>query len=516
MSRPYITFLMIAYNTEQYIEQCVGSILGQTEKNINVFVRNNGSTDRTGEILQRLAHADPRLHVVENAKNWHDDAGNYFIKDGLVAIWPIPQGELLGEYITIVDSDDWLDPTFAEKTYRCASQNQPDIVACGANFNCNGKVIGVRMPPNVVFADLAKDRNPVKKNFGFFYNAFRVWWGKLFRSDFFLKEYDFAWRSINARQFLDTAMMLRYLQKCAGFASVCEPLYQFRQRDDSTYVSTRAPDSERILEAEHLWIASRETLSVFDAATQENLDFLCALNWAYIKEYLPGFRAAGDVPTDRQLGWLAATFNSPILSHYIRGTEKEVAETAMEYTQIICEREPTQYAKYASYLVRLRYFLMLYGQDSENRILPALLVGCLSDPVNVNHLGLSMLSALKAKTLGLRGLEANLTFYTVAKSSFNAWADDYARRDDSDEVKALESLLDQRAEAEKYDDVCEIIEQISRLSPLNYCAMYYRIQMAILVDEWELVAALCHTSRILWPNDAPIQALCWNVMKDLD
>jgi hypothetical protein len=187
----------------------------------------------------------------------------------------------------------------------------------------------------------------------------------------------------------------------------------------------------------------------------------------------------------------------------------------MEYTQMICEREPAQYDVYASYLVRLRYFLMLYGQDPDNQILLPLLVGCLSDPVNVNHLGLSMLSALTMQTLGLKVVEFDLPIYTVAKSSYNAWTEEFACRDDSDEVKTLEGLLVQRAEAEDYGEVCDIIEQISRLSPLNYSAMYYRIQMAILVEEWELVAALCHTSRVLWPNDAPMQVLCWNVMKDL-
>jgi len=515
MSRPFISFLMIAYNTERYIEQAVRSVLNQTEKNINLFVRNNGSTDRTGMILQELAQVDSRLHIVENTKNWHDNSGDYFIKDGVVTIWPIPEGDLLGEYVSIVDSDDWLDPAFAEKMHRCAARNRPDIVACGANYICDEKITGTRLPPEIVSRDLRNDCRLVEKHFAALYNTFRAWWGKLFQADYFLKHYDFAWRSINAHLFMDTAVMLRYMRQCRGLSNVGEALYQVRLHAASSYASTREPNNGRLLEAEHLWEEGRETLAAFHAVNQENSDFLCVLNWAYIKEYLPGFRMAGNVPFHKQLGWLAATFSSSILPHYMRGMEKEILGTAMEYTQVICERESRNYALYESYLVRLRYFLILYSQNPGNLLLPALLVGCLSDPVNGNHLGLSMLSALKTKTKGFQAVSVNISYYTVAKSSFNVWADDITGLDDSDQVKTLESRLDECSHAENYAGICDLIEQISRVSPLNYSAMYYRIQMAILAEEWELASALCHTGRTLWPQDTQMQMLCWSLIKDL-
>lgn len=49
-----VTFLMMAYNSEQYIEKAVNSILNQSEKSVNIIIRNNGSTDKTGEILDAL------------------------------------------------------------------------------------------------------------------------------------------------------------------------------------------------------------------------------------------------------------------------------------------------------------------------------------------------------------------------------------------------------------------------------------------------------------------------------
>lgn len=390
-----------------------------------------------------------------------------------------------------------------------------DIVACGANFICEEAITGSRMPPAVLSHDLMRDRRLVKQDFVTFYNAFRPWWGKLFRAEFFLKHYDYAWRNIVTHLFMDTSVMLRYMRRCGGFSSVCEPLYQFRLHAASSYAAMRAPNNSRLLEAENLWEEGNETLTAFQAMSEENRNFLNLLNWTYIKEYLPGLLSARDASPHKQLGWLAATFNSAVLARYIRDAEKEVLETALEYTQAVCKRESSDYTLYASYLVRLRYFLILYGQNPANQVLPALLVGCLSDPVNENYLGLAMMSALKIQTKGFEIVAANLAYYTAAKSSFNVWADEITGQDDTDAVKALESRLASCFQAEDYAGVCDLIEQIVKLSPLNSCALYHRIQMAVLVEEWELAAALCHTARTLWPNDAQMQLLLWSVMKDL-
>ena len=55
MDKPKVTFLMLAYNKENEVERAIKSVLGQTEQNVALFIRDNGSTDRTRDICREYA-----------------------------------------------------------------------------------------------------------------------------------------------------------------------------------------------------------------------------------------------------------------------------------------------------------------------------------------------------------------------------------------------------------------------------------------------------------------------------
>ena len=300
MTKPKITFLMLAYNTEKYIEKAVNSILNQTETNINLIVRNNGSTDKTGDLLRQMAASDERMHIIENKNNWYADDGSCYIASGIVRIWPIQNKELLGEYISIVDSDDWLRPDFAERLYQGANDFDADIAVCGHTYMHDGITKGSdRLPPDLCTENLANESERIRTEFMSLYNVFRCYWGKLFKTTFFLKHYDEAWQSVGDRSLLDTATMLRYLRCCRGFASVCEPLYQFRV-STATYKS-RFPDGLRVMEAETLWEEGWQFLSTFGAHSDKtDRDLLC-LNYAYMDEYLSWIKIKNDESGFQQL-----------------------------------------------------------------------------------------------------------------------------------------------------------------------------------------------------------------------
>ena len=118
-----VTFIMMAYNTENYIEQAVRSVLNQTEKDVNLIVRNNGSTDRTGEILDRLASEDNRVYVMHNKTNGITDTGVGVFQPG----WWFDREEYLGEYISVLDSDDYIASDFTEKLYNKAVAVDADM-----------------------------------------------------------------------------------------------------------------------------------------------------------------------------------------------------------------------------------------------------------------------------------------------------------------------------------------------------------------------------------------------------
>ena len=119
MEKPLISVLVPAYNVEQYIYQCIDSILGQTYSNLEIIIVNDGSTDKTGNILDVYAKKDDRIKVVHK-KN-----------EGLVMARRDALDLMQGEYVGFVDSDDWIEPNMYEELYEAMVDTDADIVTSG-------------------------------------------------------------------------------------------------------------------------------------------------------------------------------------------------------------------------------------------------------------------------------------------------------------------------------------------------------------------------------------------------
>ena len=108
-------------NVEEYVEQCLRSLMNQTMGEIEIICMDDGSTDSSGVILDRLAKEDNRILVTHKDNTGYGDTMN--------------QGISLarGEYIGIVESDDFAEADMFKKLYAEAIANDADIVKC--NFN---------------------------------------------------------------------------------------------------------------------------------------------------------------------------------------------------------------------------------------------------------------------------------------------------------------------------------------------------------------------------------------------
>ena len=94
---PKISVIVPAYNAEKTIERCLKSILKQTYHNLEVIVVNDGSKDSTELILSRIEKNDVRVHLITIENGGVSHARNVGIDNAS------------GEYITFVDSDDYID-----------------------------------------------------------------------------------------------------------------------------------------------------------------------------------------------------------------------------------------------------------------------------------------------------------------------------------------------------------------------------------------------------------------------
>ena len=108
-----VSVLIPTYNSAEFIKDCVESIINQTYKNIKIIIINDASTDKTFDILKRLAKQDKRIRLFQNRTNLGitDNMNNGIYKCN-------------GKYIAILDGDDWAYPYRIEEQVKVMENKQ--------------------------------------------------------------------------------------------------------------------------------------------------------------------------------------------------------------------------------------------------------------------------------------------------------------------------------------------------------------------------------------------------------
>lgn len=113
-----VSIIIPVYNTEKYISKCIDSIIGQSFTDFDLILVNDGSTDNSGGICDNYALKDERISVVHKPNEGQSSARNAGLDIAS------------GEYISFIDSDDWIDPDFYHKLLDYADAQGADIAAC--------------------------------------------------------------------------------------------------------------------------------------------------------------------------------------------------------------------------------------------------------------------------------------------------------------------------------------------------------------------------------------------------
>lgn len=145
MKTPKISVIMPAYNVEKYIEEAITSILDQTFTDFEFIILNDGSTDKTAEIIKKYADEDKRIKFIDNKKN-----------QGFITSLNQCLDVAQGEYIAKMDSDDVSLPKRLEKQVKYLDQH-PDVGMVGCIYGAYGKNDYIISHPSVVgMLDLLK------------------------------------------------------------------------------------------------------------------------------------------------------------------------------------------------------------------------------------------------------------------------------------------------------------------------------------------------------------------------
>lgn len=114
--QPKVSILMPVYNVEKYLRQCMDSVIGQTLREVEIICVNDGATDGSPEILKEYAEKDSRVIVINKENGGYGKAMN------------VAADRATGEYIGIVEPDDFVPENMFEQLYKTASENSLDLV----------------------------------------------------------------------------------------------------------------------------------------------------------------------------------------------------------------------------------------------------------------------------------------------------------------------------------------------------------------------------------------------------
>jgi len=139
--KPLISIIVPVYNIMDCLEKCVDSCIGQTYKNIEILLVDDGSTDGTGELCDELAKKDNRIRVFHKKNGGSSSARNLGIS------------QAKGEYLGFVDSDDFISPAMYEELINAVTEFQVPIAQVSRDEidEKGNKLPDVCIPPKQAF-----------------------------------------------------------------------------------------------------------------------------------------------------------------------------------------------------------------------------------------------------------------------------------------------------------------------------------------------------------------------------
>lgn len=111
-----VSVIIPVYKVEPYIRKCIESVVNQSYRNIEIILVDDGSPDQCGKICDEYALIDNRIKVIHKENGGLSDARNTALAIAS------------GDYITLLDSDDYWKPTYVEKSYRYLIDHNADMV----------------------------------------------------------------------------------------------------------------------------------------------------------------------------------------------------------------------------------------------------------------------------------------------------------------------------------------------------------------------------------------------------
>lgn len=211
-----ISIIIPVYNVQEYLDRCLNSIINQTYKNIEILLIDDGSTDNSGKICDLYKDKDKRVSVIHKKNGGLSDARNVGIKNAS------------GEYLSFVDSDDFVAENFIQELHSIITAYSADIAICGyekgkKDFFSNRRV---KKQKNIIF----DSEEMLEQWHGKHKHIETMAWNKLYKKELFL-EHSIEYPVGYYNEDVQTTHLL--VEKANRIVITNKKLYYYYQRTNS-------------------------------------------------------------------------------------------------------------------------------------------------------------------------------------------------------------------------------------------------------------------------------------------
>lgn len=208
--KPKISIIATVYNIKSYLRACLDSIEGQTFKDWELILIDDGSTDGSSEICDEYAARDSRIKLRHKKNSGLGDSRNVGLE--------MAEADIIG----FIDSDDWAEPDMFQQLYDALMNTGSDIAVCGLSKDYENKSI-VKLPYG---KSATYSRDEALDLLLEDHDMFSYVWDKLFRKTV-IKD------KMATRFYEDYATTYKWMANANRIAAVRRPLYHYRQRQGS-------------------------------------------------------------------------------------------------------------------------------------------------------------------------------------------------------------------------------------------------------------------------------------------
>lgn len=213
-----VSIVVPVYNKEKYIERCIESIIHQSYYDIEVIFIDDGSADRSFEIISQYSRSEERIIACYKENEGRASARNRGIEIAS------------GNYICFVDADDVIEPAYVEKMLKAAEEAAADIAICEMSINSvtgTGRLAN-HLTEMVIQTDLEFLCNYISQSGGVFATSSC---NKLFNMSF-VKKYNLKYRQMTIGE--DFFFCIEAFANTPKVVTISESLYIYYQNIDST------------------------------------------------------------------------------------------------------------------------------------------------------------------------------------------------------------------------------------------------------------------------------------------